>query len=110
MEVFMNDREFSDIQMFQRSGRGIPLFMIGHKNCLQADYLLGPGPRLIKKNLPGRGLTKVEKHCPIQWIPLLFPGAKAAGVWRWPTTPFSADVKEKVELFLHSHSEPSCPF
>jgi len=25
--------------------------------------LLGPGPRLIKKkNLPGRGLTKVEKH------------------------------------------------
>jgi len=26
--------------------------------------LLGPGPRLIKKNLAGRGLTKVEKH----WI------------------------------------------
>jgi len=25
--------------------------------------LLGPGPRLIKKNLPGRGLTKVEEHC-----------------------------------------------
>ena len=26
--------------------------------------LLGPGPRLIKKkNLPGLGLTKVEKHC-----------------------------------------------
>ena len=24
--------------------------------------LLGPGPRLIKKNLPGRCLTKVEKH------------------------------------------------
>ena len=24
--------------------------------------LLGPGPRLMKKNLPGRGLTKVEKH------------------------------------------------
>jgi len=23
---------------------------------------LGPGPRLIKKNLPDRGLTKVEKH------------------------------------------------
>jgi len=28
--------------------------------------LLGLGPRLMKKNLPGRGLTKVEKHCPIQ--------------------------------------------
>ena len=26
--------------------------------------LLGPDPRLIKKKcLPGRGLTKVEKHC-----------------------------------------------
>jgi hypothetical protein len=25
--------------------------------------LLGPGQRLMKKNLPGRGLTKVEKHC-----------------------------------------------
>ena len=24
--------------------------------------LLGPGPRLIKNNLPGRGLTKVEKR------------------------------------------------
>ena len=27
----MNDREFSDIEMFQQSGRGIPLFMTGHK-------------------------------------------------------------------------------
>jgi len=24
--------------------------------------LLGPGPCLIKNNLPGRGLTKVRKH------------------------------------------------
>ena len=24
--------------------------------------LLGPGPRLMKKNLPGRGLIKVEKQ------------------------------------------------
>jgi len=24
--------------------------------------LLGPGPHLIKKNLPGHGLTKFEKH------------------------------------------------
>jgi hypothetical protein len=58
----MNDRGFSDIEIFQHSGKGIPLFMIGHKNCVQSDYLLGPGPRLIKKNLPDRGLTRVEKH------------------------------------------------
>ena len=27
----MNDREFSDIEVFQHSGKGIPLFMTGHK-------------------------------------------------------------------------------
>jgi hypothetical protein len=33
------------------------------KRCLRVN-LLGPGLRLIKKNnLPGSGLTKVEKHC-----------------------------------------------
>jgi hypothetical protein len=60
----MSAREFSDIEIFQHSGKGIPLFMTGHKNCLQADYLLGPGPLLIKKkkNLLVRGLTKFEKH------------------------------------------------
>jgi hypothetical protein len=47
----MNDREFSDIEIFQNSGKGLPLFVTGHKNCLQADYLLGPGPRLIKKRI-----------------------------------------------------------
>jgi hypothetical protein len=31
MEVFMNDWEFSDIEIFQHSGKGIPLFMTGHK-------------------------------------------------------------------------------
>jgi len=31
----MNDREFSDIQIFQHSGKGIPLFCL---YCLQADY------------------------------------------------------------------------
>jgi hypothetical protein len=53
MKVFMNDREFSEIEIFQYSGKGISLFMIGHKNCLQADYLLGPGPRLKKKEFTG---------------------------------------------------------
>jgi hypothetical protein len=53
MEVFMNDREFSDIEIFQHSRKGMPLFMAGHKNCLQADYLLGPGLRPIKKEFTG---------------------------------------------------------
>jgi len=34
----MNDRKFSDIEIFEYSGKGIPLFMTGHKNCLQDDY------------------------------------------------------------------------
>jgi hypothetical protein len=27
MELFINDREFSEIEIFQHSGKGIPLFM-----------------------------------------------------------------------------------
>jgi hypothetical protein len=38
MEVFMNDWKFSDIEIFQHSGKEMPLLMTGHKNCLQADY------------------------------------------------------------------------
>jgi hypothetical protein len=62
----MTGQEFSDIEIFQHSGKGILLFMTGHKNCLQSEYLLGTDPRLKKKkkkNLPGPGLTEVEKHC-----------------------------------------------
>jgi hypothetical protein len=39
-------------------GKGIPLFMIDHKNDLQADYLLGPGPPLIKKDFTGPRFPK----------------------------------------------------
>ena len=45
---------------------------------------------------------------PIQWAPVLFPGAKAAGTWRWPLTPSNAEVKERVEQHLYSPSGPSC--
>jgi len=45
MEVFMNDREFSDIEIYQHSGKGIPLFITGHK--IWKVNLFGPGPRLI---------------------------------------------------------------
>ena len=34
---------------------------------------------------------------------------RTESAWRWPPTPSSAKVKERVELYLYSPSGPSCP-
>ena len=39
----------------------------------------------------------------------VFIGGKAAGTWRWPSTPSSAEVKERVELYLYFPSGLSWP-
>ena len=45
---------------------------------------------------------------PIQWVPGLYR-FKAAGAWRCQPPPSSAEVKERIELYLHSPSGPSWP-
>jgi hypothetical protein len=39
----------------------------------------------------------------------VFPGGKAAGAWRWSSTPSSADFIEIVEPYLYPPSGPSWP-
>ena len=38
-----------------------------------------------------------------------FPWDKADGSWRWAPTPSSAEVRERVDLYLYSPSGPSWP-
>jgi len=46
---------------------------------------------------------------PTQWVLGLFAGSKASGPWRWPPspTPSSAEVKERVQLYIYCPPRPS---
>jgi hypothetical protein len=46
---------------------------------------------------------------PIKWVPGLFPGGKARGAWLWQSSPYSTEVKERVELYLYSPSRLTWP-
>jgi hypothetical protein len=86
--------------------------------------IIGPGwlSRYSDSLLAGRSgdqiavVGEIFRTCPDRlWGPptllyngyRVFPGSKAAGAWRCPPTPSSAEVKEIVELYLYSPSGPS---
>ena len=61
---------------------------------------------------------EIFRTCPDRpWGPLsllcnwykIFPGGKAAGVWLWPPTPSSVEVKERIEIYLDSPFVPLWP-
>jgi hypothetical protein len=45
----------------------------------------------------------------VQWVPGLFPAVKRPGRGVDHPPPFSAEVKERVQLYLYSPSGPSWP-
>jgi len=58
--------------------------------------LLGRGPRLIKRNLPGRGLTKVEKYCPTPIFPKHFAGGTLLASQNKHGSSYSCSLKSRV--------------
>ena len=56
---------------------------------------------------PGRPWGPTQT--PVQWVPGLFPGVKRPGRGLFQSLPSSAEVKERVQLYLYSRSGPSWP-
>ena len=63
------------------------------------------GQDFPRPSRPAMGTTQP----PIKWVSGPFPGGKVAGTWRWPPTPSSDEVKERVEVYIYSPSGPSWP-
>jgi hypothetical protein len=58
------------------------------------------GRDFLNPSRPALGPTQP----PVQRLPRLFLRGKTTGAWRWPPIPFSAEVKERVQLYLYSPS------
>jgi len=50
-------------------------------------------------------VTLGTTHLPVHWVANIF-GLKRPGAWCWPPTPFSAEVRKSLGLYIYSLSEP----
>ena len=88
---------------------------------ITADWLLSHSVMLLlRKNVCWRSRDRIslgetfhthpdrswDTQSSVQWVLGLFPGVKVAGAL---ITPSSAEIKERVELYLYSLSGPSLP-
>jgi hypothetical protein len=58
----------------------------------------------IESGLGGGGArfsAPPQKGPSVQCLPGLFPRVKAAGAWHWPPPASSAEVKDRLELYLY---------
>jgi hypothetical protein len=80
--------------------RYVPCFMGLSQSALRLTTgweVWGSNPGGVRDFLyPARPALGPKQH-PIQWVLRFIPGGKAAGAWRWPSTPSRADFKERVE-------------
>jgi len=97
--------------LFQRvSGRGVALTTHPHlKPRLKKEYSYSSTPQVggeVFRSRPDRlwGPSSLL-HIGYQ----VFSGGKVPRAWRWPPTPYNAEVKEGVELYHYAPSGPSWP-
>ena len=93
---------------------GLILWQVGSRMG-QSLQRLATGWTVRGSNPGGGEIFRTSPHLPWGQPSLLyngyrvFLGGKTAVVWRWPPTPSSAEVKERVELYSHSPSGPLWP-
>ena len=88
------------------SERGITSITKADAHTSAASSRLNWRPHRFEWIRPFRGKTKSDFcACAITFRTSYtgsFPGVSAAGPWRWPLTPSSAEIKNRVELYLYS--------
>ena len=102
---FFKHRILESRTVFLSSGSWVPAHV--GVNSTTGDVVSNPGGGEIFRAHLDRPWGPTSLLYKGHWV---FPGGKAAGTWRSPPTPSSAEVKERVELYLYSPIGPLWPF